>query len=119
MVKTAGVLGIGLVGSGFMGRSHAFAFASAAQVFDLPLRPELAVLADRDDIHRVILNQRAPVADGACEPEPPRCLRRERFVLIGEYCKLRPQWQVEYLCGASKREGMRATHEAAADKANT
>jgi predicted dehydrogenase len=49
MAKTDGVLGIGLVGSGFMGRSHAFAFASAAQVFDLPLRPALAVLADRDE----------------------------------------------------------------------
>jgi len=49
MAKTAGVLGVGLVGSGFMGRSHAFAFASAAQVFDLPLRPQLAVLADRDE----------------------------------------------------------------------
>ena len=41
-----GRLGIGLVGSGFMGRAHAFAFGSVAQVFDLPLRPELAVLAD-------------------------------------------------------------------------
>jgi predicted dehydrogenase len=39
-------VGIGLVGSGFMGRAHAFAFGSVAQVFDLPLRPELAVLAD-------------------------------------------------------------------------
>jgi predicted dehydrogenase len=42
-------LRIGLVGSGFMGRAHAFAFAAAAQVFDLPLRPELAVLADRSE----------------------------------------------------------------------
>lgn len=42
-------VGVGLVGSGFMGRAHAFAFNAAAQVFDLPLRPELAVLADQND----------------------------------------------------------------------
>jgi predicted dehydrogenase len=42
-----GRLGIGLVGSGFMGRAHAFAFNAVSQVFDLPLKPDLAVLADR------------------------------------------------------------------------
>ena len=47
MERRDGRLGIGLVGSGFMGRSHAFAFNAAAQVFDLPLKPELAVLADQ------------------------------------------------------------------------
>ena len=41
-----GRLGVGLVGSGFMGKAHAFAFHVAPQIFDLPLRPELAVLAD-------------------------------------------------------------------------
>jgi predicted dehydrogenase len=49
MAGKAGRIGIGLVGSGFMGRAHALAFAAAAQVFDLPLRPELTVLADRDE----------------------------------------------------------------------
>lgn len=44
-----GRLGVGLVGSGFMGRAHAFAFGAVAQVFDLPLKPDLAVLADRND----------------------------------------------------------------------
>jgi predicted dehydrogenase len=42
-------LGVGLVGSGFMGKSHAFAFNAAPQAFELPLRPELAVLADRSE----------------------------------------------------------------------
>ncbi|MCP4385050.1 MAG: Gfo/Idh/MocA family oxidoreductase [Hyphomicrobiales bacterium] len=42
-------LGIGLVGSGFMGRSHAYAFRAADAVFDLPVRPSLEVLADIDD----------------------------------------------------------------------
>jgi predicted dehydrogenase len=42
-----GRLGIGLVGSGFMGRAHAFAFNAVGQIFDPPLKPELALLADR------------------------------------------------------------------------
>lgn len=41
-------LGIGLVGSGFMGRSHAFAFRAADAVFDLPVVPSLELLADVD-----------------------------------------------------------------------
>jgi predicted dehydrogenase len=39
-------LRIGLVGSGFMGRSHAHAFRAAAGLFDLPLAPVLDCLAD-------------------------------------------------------------------------
>ena len=31
-----------------MGKSHAFAFGAVAQIFDLPLKPELALLADRN-----------------------------------------------------------------------
>jgi predicted dehydrogenase len=42
-------LGIGLVGSGFMGRSHTFAFRAAPGIFDLNLVPELTLLADADD----------------------------------------------------------------------
>jgi predicted dehydrogenase len=37
---------IGLIGSGFMGKAHAFGYAIAARVFDLPFQPELACLAD-------------------------------------------------------------------------
>ncbi|APC21111.1 hypothetical protein BME99_13700 [Pseudomonas protegens] len=32
-------LGIGLIGTGFMGRAHALAFRSAGAVFELPVRP--------------------------------------------------------------------------------
>ncbi len=39
-------LRVGLIGSGFMGKAHAFAYATAAKVFDLPFRVELATLAD-------------------------------------------------------------------------
>jgi predicted dehydrogenase len=40
------LLRVGLIGSGFMGRAHAFAYGIAQKVFDLPYRVELAVLAD-------------------------------------------------------------------------
>ncbi|KRP58724.1 Gfo/Idh/MocA family protein [Pseudomonas trivialis] len=41
-------LGIGLIGTGFMGRAHALAFNNARAVFDLPLQLKLVVLADAD-----------------------------------------------------------------------
>ena len=41
-------IGIGLIGTGFMGKAHALAFAAAASVFDLDLRPALVALADAD-----------------------------------------------------------------------
>ncbi|WP_047286196.1 Gfo/Idh/MocA family protein [Pseudomonas protegens] len=41
-------LGIGLIGTGFMGRAHALAFRSAGTVFELPVRLHLAALADAD-----------------------------------------------------------------------
>src|SRR5882724_8974608 len=39
-------LRIGLIGSGFMGKAHAFGYSTAARVFDLPFELELACLAD-------------------------------------------------------------------------
>ena len=48
MRKKSGRLGVGLVGSGFMGKAHAYAFAAVSHIFNLPLEPELAVLAERD-----------------------------------------------------------------------
>ena len=41
-------LHIALIGSGFMGRAHALAFAAADRTFDLPLSPRVVLLADRD-----------------------------------------------------------------------
>ncbi len=43
-----GELGIGLIGSGFMGRCHAMAFRAAAGAFALPLAPRLEAIADLD-----------------------------------------------------------------------
>jgi predicted dehydrogenase len=41
-------IAIGLIGSGFMGRSHAIAFRAAPTVFELPAAPVLELLADID-----------------------------------------------------------------------
>lgn len=42
-------LGVGLIGSGFMGRCHTVAFRAVSGLFDLPLEPRLELLADVDD----------------------------------------------------------------------
>ncbi len=42
-------LRIGLIGSGFMGKAHAFGYTTAARVFDLPFALELHTLADIND----------------------------------------------------------------------
>lgn len=42
-------LGVGLVGYGFMGRAHTFAWQAADRAFDLPLRPTLRAIAGRSD----------------------------------------------------------------------
>ena len=39
-------IGIGLIGSGFMGRSHSHALHAAPGIFDLPVRPVMELLAD-------------------------------------------------------------------------
>lgn len=39
-------LNIGLIGTGFMGKAHAFAFTMAPRVFDLPVEPMLHTVAD-------------------------------------------------------------------------
>lgn len=41
-------IGLGLIGTGFMGRAHALAFQHAGSVFDLPLRVDCVALADAD-----------------------------------------------------------------------
>ena len=42
-------LGLGLIGSGFMGRTHAFGFVNAGRVFTLPVAVELELLADASE----------------------------------------------------------------------
>lgn len=45
----ATTLGVGLIGSGFMGKAHALGFLNANRIFDLPVRTEPALLADASD----------------------------------------------------------------------
>lgn len=42
-------VGIGLIGSGFMGRCHANAFGAVAGIFDLPADPVKSILSDATD----------------------------------------------------------------------
>eukprot|EP01031_Cornospumella_fuschlensis_P011683 gene11683-14273_t len=39
-------LGVGLIGTGFMGKAHALGFTIAARVFDLPFELDLVSVAD-------------------------------------------------------------------------
>jgi predicted dehydrogenase len=48
MTRDEGRLGVGLIGTGFMGKCHALAFRSAPAVFPYLPRLDLAVLADLD-----------------------------------------------------------------------
>jgi predicted dehydrogenase len=45
-VAKKSTLRLGLIGSGFMGKTYAFGFAAAARVFDLPYEVEMGTLAD-------------------------------------------------------------------------
>lgn len=42
-------LNIGLIGTGFMGKTHTFGFASASRVFELPYDLVMHTVADRSD----------------------------------------------------------------------
>jgi predicted dehydrogenase len=46
---TKPVLNVGLIGTGFMGKTHTFGFAAAARVFDLPFDVVLHTVADRTE----------------------------------------------------------------------
>ena len=39
-------IGVGLIGTGFMGKAHALGFTIAARVFDLPFELDLVSVAD-------------------------------------------------------------------------
>ncbi len=48
MAADSPVLGVGMVGYAFMGAAHSHAWRTAPHVFDLPLRPGMAVLCGRN-----------------------------------------------------------------------
>ena len=49
MAGSKPTLRVGLIGTGFMGKTHVFGFASASRVFDLPCELVLHCVADRTD----------------------------------------------------------------------
>ena len=49
MTSDKPILRVGLIGTGFMGKTHVFGFASAPRVFDLPYEIVLHTVADRSD----------------------------------------------------------------------
>jgi predicted dehydrogenase len=49
MAETRRPLRVGLIGTGFMGKTHTFGFAAAARVFELPYAVEIVAVADRTD----------------------------------------------------------------------
>ena len=65
MTDTRKTVGIGLVGSGFMGRCHANAFSSVAGLFDVPVTPVKVLLADATE--EVATEAADAVADTAAE----------------------------------------------------
>ena len=52
-IEQAPQVGIGLIGSGFMGRAHALAFRNVGGVFPLARQPRLELLADHAEQHAV------------------------------------------------------------------
>ena len=47
-ITTAPTLGVGMVGYAFMGAAHSQGWRTVGRVFELPLRPEMAVICGRD-----------------------------------------------------------------------
>ncbi|CAN5268947.1 Gfo/Idh/MocA family oxidoreductase [soil metagenome] len=84
-------IGIGVIGTGFMGRAHALAYSAAASIFPLALRPVLEMVADNNaeagekahrqlGFKRVTADWRALVADpaiGLVSITTPNILHRE------------------------------------------
>src|SRR6266851_6702781 len=98
-------LRIGLIGSGFMGKAHAFGYATATRVFDLPYELELHTIADINDeaaakaaaalgFSHATSDWRSLVADPAIDVvniTAPNALHKERSEerRVGKECRSR------------------------------
>ena len=94
MAGSKPALRIGLIGTGFMGKTHAFGFATAPRVFDLPFELVLHTVADRTDElaagaaararlrqgHRRLADASSPTprSTSSTSPRPTPCTRRWR-----------------------------------------
>ena len=73
-------LGVGLVGYAFMGAAHSQAWRTAGRFFDLPLRPDMAVLCGRDAAATTAAAQR--MGWRATETDWKELLRRDDVQLV-------------------------------------
>ena len=73
-------LGVGLIGYAFMGAAHSQAWRTAPHFFDLPLRPELTVLAGRDAVRVADAAER--LGWSSVETDWHRVLEREDVDLV-------------------------------------
>ncbi|MFI6317480.1 Gfo/Idh/MocA family protein [Nonomuraea sp. NPDC050556] len=73
-------LGVGLVGSAFMGRAHSQAWRSVAAFFDLPVTPVMAAIAGRDPVRTEAAARRLGWASS--ETDWRRLLERDDIHII-------------------------------------
>jgi predicted dehydrogenase len=73
-------LGVGLIGYAFMGAAHSHAWRTAPHFFDLPMRPELTVLAGRDAVR--VADAAGRLGWSSVETDWHRVLEREDVDLV-------------------------------------
>jgi predicted dehydrogenase len=73
-------LGVGLIGYAFMGAAHSQAWRTAPHFFDLPVRPELTVLAGRDAVR--VADAAARLGWSSTETDWRRVLERDDVQLV-------------------------------------
>ena len=73
-------LGVGLIGYAFMGAAHSQAWRTAPHFFDLPMRPELTVLAGRDAVR--VADAAGRLGWSSVETDWHRVLEREDVDLV-------------------------------------
>jgi predicted dehydrogenase len=66
-MTTAPPLRVAQIGTGFMGRTHSHAWASAARFFELPLAPELRALVGRDSERTAAVAERLGWAEASTD----------------------------------------------------
>src|SRR5215208_3362521 len=73
-------LGVGLIGYAFMGAAHSQAWRTAPHFFDLPLRPQLTVLAGRNQA--AVTDAAGRLGWASTETDWRRLLEREDIDLV-------------------------------------
>ena len=73
-------IGVGLIGYAFMGAAHSHAFRTAPHFFDLPLRPEMVVLAGRDAVK--VADAAARLGWAGTETDWRRVIERDDVQLV-------------------------------------